>query len=127
VNKAVMAMDDTTQQNAALVEQLTSASQSMREQAKELMQLMGKFTLNGKERNTVSNTPVPVPSVRQKPRSGAQGSNRGTPALAPDHAEGPVGVAADGPSNLQANRPVHHPRPINSRNRRATESEFEEF
>ncbi|MCP9469098.1 MAG: hypothetical protein NNA31_03750, partial [Nitrospira sp.] len=36
VNKAVMAMDDTTQQNAALVEQLTSASQSMKTQAQEL-------------------------------------------------------------------------------------------
>ena len=37
VNKAVMQMDQSTQQNAALVEQTTSASQSMREQAGELL------------------------------------------------------------------------------------------
>jgi methyl-accepting chemotaxis protein len=43
VNKAVMAMDDTTQQNAALVEQLTSASQSMKTQAQELLRHIDIF------------------------------------------------------------------------------------
>ncbi|CUQ67259.1 methyl-accepting chemotaxis protein [Candidatus Nitrospira inopinata] len=44
VNKAVMAMDDTTQQNAALVEQLTSASQSLKMQADDLLRRVQKFT-----------------------------------------------------------------------------------
>ena len=43
VNKAIMQMDETTQQNAALVEETTSASQSMKDQAKELMSQMEMF------------------------------------------------------------------------------------
>jgi len=47
VNKAIMQMDETTQQNAALVEEATSASQSMKEQAKELMTQVASFKMNG--------------------------------------------------------------------------------
>lgn len=43
VNKAVMQMDEMTQQNAALVEQAASASESMEEQAKGLLKLMDFF------------------------------------------------------------------------------------
>ena len=45
VNKAIMQMDETTQQNAALVEEATSASQSMKEQAKSLMSQVGSFKM----------------------------------------------------------------------------------
>ena len=43
VNKAVMQMDQGTQQNAALVEQATSASQSMKQQAADLLEQVGFF------------------------------------------------------------------------------------
>ncbi|WP_454061269.1 methyl-accepting chemotaxis protein [Candidatus Nitrospira salsa] len=43
VNKAVIQMDQTTQQNAALVEETTSASQSMRQQAGELLTQVAFF------------------------------------------------------------------------------------
>ncbi|WP_447968349.1 methyl-accepting chemotaxis protein [Nitrospira sp. M1] len=43
VNKAVIQMDQSTQQNAALVEQTTSASQSMRQQAGELLTQVAFF------------------------------------------------------------------------------------
>ncbi len=43
VNKAIIAMDETTQQNAALVEETTGASQSMKEQAKDLMHQIEVF------------------------------------------------------------------------------------
>ncbi|HET7058085.1 MAG TPA: methyl-accepting chemotaxis protein, partial [Nitrospiraceae bacterium] len=43
VNKAIMQMDEGTQQNAALVEETASASQSMKEQAKELLEQMNIF------------------------------------------------------------------------------------
>jgi methyl-accepting chemotaxis protein len=43
VNKAVMQMDEMTQQNAALVEQATAASQSMAEQARDLTKMMDRF------------------------------------------------------------------------------------
>lgn len=43
VNKAVLQMDDTTQQNAALVEEATSASEAIRNQARSLRDLMRFF------------------------------------------------------------------------------------
>lgn len=43
VNKAVIQMDQSTQQNAALVEETTSASQSMRQQASELLRQVSFF------------------------------------------------------------------------------------
>ena len=45
VQQAVNQMDDVTQQNAALVEQASAASQSLQEQAEMLNQLAGKFVL----------------------------------------------------------------------------------
>ena len=46
VNKAILQMDRATQQNAALVEETASASQSMGEQARELQELMSFFKLD---------------------------------------------------------------------------------
>jgi methyl-accepting chemotaxis protein len=45
VNRAVMQMDELTQQNAALVEQATAASQAMAQQAGELNEMMGGYAL----------------------------------------------------------------------------------
>ncbi|MCP4043221.1 MAG: chemotaxis protein, partial [Gammaproteobacteria bacterium] len=45
VNKAIMQMDETTQQNAALVEEAASASEAMGEQARSLNDLVGFFTV----------------------------------------------------------------------------------
>jgi methyl-accepting chemotaxis protein len=45
VNKAVMQMDEMTQQNAALVEEAAAASESVETQARSLQQLMAFFTL----------------------------------------------------------------------------------
>ncbi|HRD68091.1 MAG TPA: hypothetical protein PKY50_18295, partial [Candidatus Competibacter sp.] len=52
VNKAILQMDQTTQQNAALVEQTAAASHSMGDQARELQQLMAFFKLD--DRKTTS-------------------------------------------------------------------------
>ena len=49
VNKAVMQLDEMTQQNAALVEQATAASQSMAEQAGRLDQSMSRYRLDEDE------------------------------------------------------------------------------
>ncbi|CDH46720.1 conserved exported hypothetical protein [Candidatus Contendobacter odensis Run_B_J11] len=46
VNKAILQMDQVTQQNAALVEETAAASHAMGDQAHELQQLMGFFKLN---------------------------------------------------------------------------------
>ncbi len=112
VNKAIMQMDTTTQQNAALVEEATSASQSMKEQAKELMNLVASFQLTqaaqershrpivamAAQRPTLTSTmPVKRPMLR-KP----------TPPSVPRLE--PVGVASG-----------------NGKDHRYKESEFEEF
>ena len=46
VNKAIMLMDQITQENAALVEQAAAASQSMSEQARRLTELMEHYRTN---------------------------------------------------------------------------------
>ncbi len=46
VNRAVMQMDEMTQQNAALVEEATAASQSMADQARDLNQMMGRYRID---------------------------------------------------------------------------------
>jgi methyl-accepting chemotaxis protein len=43
VNRAIMQMDELTQQNAALVEEATAASQGMADQARELNEMMGRY------------------------------------------------------------------------------------
>ena len=52
VNSAVMQMDELTQQNAALVEQATTASQSMAHEAHALYELMGGYRLGDLARST---------------------------------------------------------------------------
>jgi methyl-accepting chemotaxis protein len=47
VNKAVMQLDEMTQQNAALVEQATAASRSMADQSAALSQALAKFGVTG--------------------------------------------------------------------------------
>ncbi|MBC7838481.1 MAG: HAMP domain-containing protein [Nitrospiraceae bacterium] len=115
VHKAIMQMDETTQQNAALVEETTSASQSMKDQARELMRQVEVFKTNGAgeashvkreasdsalkyvARTALHATPKPM---GKKPVGGAKSQE--------DTA--PVGVAAG-----------------NGKDRRQKEAEFEEF
>jgi methyl-accepting chemotaxis protein len=54
VNKAVMQMDQGTQQNAALVEEATSASQSMRQQAAALLEEVSFFKFEENKRGGLS-------------------------------------------------------------------------
>jgi methyl-accepting chemotaxis protein len=68
VNKAVMQMDEMTQQNAALVEEATAASQAMAEGAGELNRMMERFTLPGaKAPAAVASTPAAPPAAAAPP------------------------------------------------------------
>ena len=58
VNTSIMHMDQTTQQNAALVEETTAASQSMREQSKALMKQVKSFKINVSEAEKAAMAPV---------------------------------------------------------------------
>jgi methyl-accepting chemotaxis protein len=61
VNTAVNQMDQTTQQNAAMVEQSTAASHNLSNEARELAQLVGRFRIGADVTGTASGTtPRPV-------------------------------------------------------------------
>ncbi len=66
VNTAVMALDQMTQQNAALVEQSAAAAESLREQAQRLSALVSTFRLTGASgaRSTTSALIAPSASMR---------------------------------------------------------------
>ncbi|MGB0911385.1 MAG: methyl-accepting chemotaxis protein [Nitrospirales bacterium] len=66
VNKAVIQMDQSTQQNAALVEETTSASQSMRQQAGELLEQVAFFKTEEEQAGggALANQGVKSPSGR---------------------------------------------------------------
>jgi len=67
INQAVAALDDVTQQNAALVEQAAAATESLREQAETLAAVVGAFELDG------------APAAATRPQ--ATGRQRARPAL----------------------------------------------
>ena len=92
-------MDETTQQNAALVEEATSASQSMKEQARALMQQVGTFKMTGSRQQGSAQSSA-APAVHKPSLTSA--AHRTLPE--------PVGVAAG-----------------NGKDRRQQDSEFEEF
>lgn len=64
VNRAITQMDEMTQQNAALVEEATAASESMNEEAKSMNDLMEFFTLD-----EIEEEPVKVVPKRRRRRS----------------------------------------------------------
>jgi methyl-accepting chemotaxis protein len=70
VNQAVLQMDELTQQNAALVEQATSASQAMAHEAHALHEMMGSYQLGDLVRN---HTAAGVIRVGTKPAASAAG------------------------------------------------------
>ena len=80
VNKAVMQMDEMTQQNAALVEQATAASQSMADQARDLTVMMDKYQINdsgsGVSVARVAAAPKAVPKAGTAAVTERRGPNR---------------------------------------------------
>jgi methyl-accepting chemotaxis protein len=99
VNKAVMQMDEMTQQNAALVEEAAAASESVDTQARNLQQLMAFFTIEAKAAvqdrapaiATVANASQPGKGTAVRAASGTRtpkakaGARRKDRAAQPDH------------------------------------------
>jgi methyl-accepting chemotaxis protein len=73
VNRAVMQMDELTQQNAALVEQATAASQAMAEQVRGLNEMLARFQ--------VGLADIAAPAAAQ-PATSARPAAAGSPARA---------------------------------------------
>ena len=69
VNKAVMQLDSLTQQNAALVEQASAASQAMAEQARQLKQSMTQYRIDGLKAAPKAAKQVESPAATDATRS----------------------------------------------------------
>jgi methyl-accepting chemotaxis protein len=79
VNKAVTQMDEMTQQNAALVEELSSNSDSMRKQITSLNDLLRFFTFNVQQQEFVKkNVATSITKHRDKPTKPAKSTNKTT-------------------------------------------------
>jgi methyl-accepting chemotaxis protein len=80
VNQAVLQMDELTQQNAALVEQATSASQSMAHEAHALHEMMGAYRLGDLVRPQASHAPGVTRAAVAQPaaRAAADSTNEET-------------------------------------------------
>ena len=98
VNKAVMQMDEMTQQNAALVEEATAASQAMAEQAARLSEMMARYQVAGDdaqsvgaaEQSTTTHDSRPAASpAKDRRRGGRPWSQTRKSALRQESAAGP--------------------------------------
>jgi methyl-accepting chemotaxis protein len=80
VNSAVNQMDQTTQQNAAMVEQSTAASAALAQEATRLRSLVGQFKLSGQVASAASSESRPSATSRRttqqarRPSGGVQGN-----------------------------------------------------
>jgi hypothetical protein len=91
VNHAIAAMDQSTQQNAALVQQSAAAADSMREQAGNLVTMVGSFAgeprtpalAPRKARDSATGTARPKVAARLQPRPVPGGGGGGPPPPPP--------------------------------------------
>ncbi len=93
INKAVVSMDEVTQQNAALVEEAAAAAESLDAQAHALNEIVGKFKTGVEVRREATRARTAVtakPAARQAARP-ARVANR--PTARPELATGRVPVA----------------------------------
>jgi methyl-accepting chemotaxis protein len=70
VNQAIVQMDETTQQNAALVEEAAAAAEAMQEQTGSLMRAVSVFKLETRRQDvrTASTKPAAMPKVAHQAR-----------------------------------------------------------
>ena len=72
VGRAIMQMDELTQQNAALVEEATAASQSLADQSRDLNHLMARYDIGAAEKARTE------PATRAASTEARQGTRRGS-------------------------------------------------
>lgn len=77
LNQAITSMDETTQQNAALVEEAAASAQSLEDQASNLTQAVGVFKISGRSDRSASTRPSNVerlPVRQAMPRAATRSS-----------------------------------------------------
>ncbi|HEY9025888.1 MAG TPA: methyl-accepting chemotaxis protein [Burkholderiaceae bacterium] len=106
IGDAIAQMDQATQQNAALVEESAAASESLKEQAHALVQMVSVFKLAGKPADAVrapAAAPAPAPLPRPAARSAAAVRKPAAPvAQAAPVKTAPVAPAAPVPAPAPA-------------------------
>ncbi|MBP0599997.1 MCP four helix bundle domain-containing protein [Herbaspirillum sp. LeCh32-8] len=101
VNRAITQMDETTQQNAALVEEAAAAAQSLQEQAVRLSGAVSVFRLHESQQARTQAAPVAAakPVVAQAPRpAAARVAPAAKPTAAPKLAAAPASASAKSPA-----------------------------
>ena len=95
INSAVGQLDQVTQQNAAMSEQASAASQSLAEQGERLAHLIGQFRIAGSSQNAIERELKRVaPHAFREPRVPAPDAGRRAPARAPAPTAKPRQAAA---------------------------------
>jgi methyl-accepting chemotaxis protein len=119
VGEAVMQMDQVTQQNAALVEEMAAAASSLQTQSKDLVQVVASFKLGGDDdavRTTVRSTaPVSKPF---------KGDERRTLRAAQPKSK-PKQTATPAPARLTAPKPESRSKPMATAHASSKEDENE--
>ena len=72
INTAITQMDQVVQQNASLVEEATAATESMKEQAGSLLQMVSRFQLGEQQQDTAARRQSPAPRAAVANRMPAQ-------------------------------------------------------
>ena len=93
VNKAVVQLDELTQQNAALVEQASAASQTMAEQARGLNDSMQRFRVKNTGAAASSAAAAELADRASEPTPQAERRKAGRPWSGPRNAEAPAAAA----------------------------------
>jgi uncharacterized phage infection (PIP) family protein YhgE len=96
VGEAVMSLDQATQQNAALVEEMAAAASSLNSQAQDLVHAVAVFKLGGNESvvrsNVRSSTPKSVPFNGTELRAISAGSKEPKPSASKPSMSKPVSL-----------------------------------
>ncbi len=128
VGDAVAQMDQATQQNAALVEQMAAAASSLNNQAQELVQTVGVFHL-GTVHTTqgMNHARLPMAKVRANPTAGYTGNDkRGLSAPQRTAVRG-LDKPSKRPLATKAAAPRHLAAPASKSVASNTDSDFETF
>ncbi|MFN4359243.1 MAG: methyl-accepting chemotaxis protein [Hylemonella sp.] len=98
VGEAITSMDQTTQQNAALVEEMAAAASSLKTQAQDLVQTVAVFRLAGNTGQTAPASAVAAPAAPARPpapRPASTAPQRLSAPAAQAPAKAPAKVTAD--------------------------------
>ncbi|GHC33470.1 methyl-accepting chemotaxis protein [Kushneria pakistanensis] len=92
IGQAIHRMDEMTQQNAAMVEQSSAASESMRQKADHLNEIVSLFRIKESARAPIIGSDRSVPATGHRERAGREVSSKRTPVSSSGHTGSTVPV-----------------------------------